>query len=227
MALQSPIPFSAVEKIFEGAGAGGATRWLATPKGKPHLPAALVFAATQFVDDQLMFFVLAKAYETRPSVACGLRIIWRWSPNSCRKNRKTLKMSRKIPAAIGTAAFMFARRSLLKSMIVKPPKINGKATVSEDLNDASRTVNIDARDADRTFELVTGAWAKTMPGGAHPQAFRGALISMSNMLTDIDRRFSNAVKGVGRQATYSAYPMRMRLLEEELQKARQFNLQVN
>ena len=67
MALQSPIPFSAVEKIFEGAGARGATRWLATPKGKPHVPAALVFAATQFVDDQLMFFLLAKAYETRPS----------------------------------------------------------------------------------------------------------------------------------------------------------------
>src|SRR5436305_2266217 len=188
MALQSPIPFSAVEKIYEGAGATGATRWLATPKGKPHVPAALVFAATQFVDDQLMFFVLAKAYETRPSRDAMLWIYQRF---------------------------------------VKPPKINGKATVSEDLNDASRTVNIDARDADRTFELVTGAWARTMPGGAHPQAFRGALISMSNMLTDIDRRFTNAVKGVGRQATYSAYPMRVRLLEEELQKARQFNLQVN
>ena len=59
MALQSAIPFSAVEKIFEGA---GAARWLATPKGKPHVPAALVFAATQFVDDQLMFFLLAKEY---------------------------------------------------------------------------------------------------------------------------------------------------------------------
>ena len=41
-------------------------RWLATPKGRPHVPAALVFAATHFVDEQLMF-VLAKAYEMRPS----------------------------------------------------------------------------------------------------------------------------------------------------------------
>ena len=49
-------------------------------------------------------------------------------PNSCRKNRKTLKMSRKMPAAIGTAAELFARRRRLKSMIVKPPKITRPRT---------------------------------------------------------------------------------------------------
>ena len=39
-----------------------------------------------------------------------------------------LKTSRKIPAAIGTAASGVARRRRLKSKIVKPPKITSPAT---------------------------------------------------------------------------------------------------
>lgn len=190
MALRSSVPFSAVEKIYEAAGDAGASRWLATFQGRPHVPAALTFAASHMVDEQLMFFLLAKAYELRPSRDAMLWIYQRF---------------------------------------VKPPKVDSKATVNFDnFNDTSRTVNIASAAADRTFELVTGAWARTMAGGAHPRAFQAALGAIANMLTDIDNRFRDAVnpRGVPRKDQYVAYAMRVRLLEEELQKARQFNLQV-
>jgi len=49
-------------------------------------------------------------------------------PKILSMNRNTLKMSRKMPAAIGTALCIEARRSRLKSKIVKPPKITRPAT---------------------------------------------------------------------------------------------------
>jgi hypothetical protein len=49
-------------------------------------------------------------------------------PKSDRKNRKTLKTSRKIDAAIGTAPPMVVRRRRLKSNTVNAPKIANPAT---------------------------------------------------------------------------------------------------
>jgi hypothetical protein len=193
MALPSKVSLAAVQEILTGAGTTGPAHWLATHEGRPQVANALVFAASQFMDEQLMFYLLAKAYEARPSREAMLWIYERF---------------------------------------VKPPKVNGKMTVSANLNDASRTVNIPAKEADRTFELVTGAWAKTLPGGAHPRAFGDAVMSMRLLLSDIDGRFRSEVgktRPAGRTAQsveFSAYAGRLRLVEEELLKARQFNLVV-
>jgi hypothetical protein len=173
-----------VKKIHEDAGPVGVVRRLATPAGRSDVPAALVFAATEFIDEQLMFFLLAKAYEARPSREAMLWIYERF---------------------------------------VKPPKVKGKWEMSYDLEDTARTVNVAASAADRCFELVTGGWARSMKGGAHPDAFAGVLYSMANMLADIDRRFQNAARKPGEQK-FIATPTRVRLLDEELKKARAFNL---